>query len=209
MDEFKHKGTGREYFYALYDFISYMKIINSKGKPYEMLYKWLIEFEKQFDEENEEWPTLKHIATEIQIDTQKVTKYLKEIYNEICEFNKNNPEVFVKLNQILCYLSFKYYEQSAYFNIGLEVIPRKGDYFSYYFIQPTLGHHYFYVDSISHNIENSKHKIRIKLVSEKSKLYTELLKEKAVFQNFISELSLVRMDNYDVKQFLLKHNLEI
>ena len=89
-----HEPSTHEIFYCLCGMPSYCKILadQSADKPYIDFLKWLIE--KNFYNERTEKISIKKIATDFKSDSTKVTKWIKEIYEEIFELNFDKPELF-------------------------------------------------------------------------------------------------------------------
>lgn len=203
---FEYQASSRDYLIALGNYPYFTKIVNSEGKPYEKLYQWLIDNEKELLDEDRTLPTIKEIAKRIGMDNNKMAKNIKMLYNDILALNQVEPEKFIKAGQIKCYLSFEYLGNYASFNIGLNVIPRFNECFDFYFIKPKIGCSSYYVQRIDHSIENSDQVIQVILKSGFPNLYFELLKEKAYLFHDISIHEYFSGTTYDLEKKLLFRN---
>ncbi|MDI1233374.1 MAG: hypothetical protein PSX81_03720 [bacterium] len=129
------------------------------------------------------------------------------IYDDIHELNDKQPNLFCSAGHEICFLSFTYLGDYAYFNLGLNTIPRKGESFRFPFIRPRNGGDAFYVQEVAHSIEKGKQEISIYLTQEYPNTYFQLLKEKAYLWRDISFSELIREGPYGFEDKLIKlHN---
>lgn len=184
--KYEHKASTRDYLIALSYFPNFVKLLNSKDKPYEKLTDWLIEKESFLTDESRELPTIKELSNQVNIDKTIITKYLKQLYFEIFELNFNEPHLFKKEGQILCNLSFKFLGNYKSFNIGLDTIPRVGEHFDFFFMRAMLGCSSYSVSKIYHDLYHTGQSIMISLIWQHPNSYLNLLKEKAYLNREIS-----------------------
>ena len=94
QEKFVYEPGTKEIFRCLWQMTDYSKILleNGPNKPYRDFLKWLLEV--NFYIETEEKISIKRLETDFKCDTIRVTKWIKEIYNDICELNFDKPELF-------------------------------------------------------------------------------------------------------------------
>jgi hypothetical protein len=163
---------------------TYVKLLNTNKKPYKPIVDWMISFRS--DDEDVNIPAIGALAKMVGKDIKSLSIYIKRIYDDILTLNEEHPERFVEDGQILCELEFKCTFNHGFFNLGLNVMPTKGDVFQFHFLEPLFGRRLFHVIGFDHEIENGKHKIGISLSDEQYFQYFELLKEKFYFTGKIT-----------------------
>lgn len=104
---------------------------HNAGKLYSDFLKWLIE--KDLYNALEEKITIKKIAADFKTDTARVTKWIREIYDDIFELNYEKPELFQKSGTKVC-LDFSNYDDYCTFYTSLPVVPREFEKVSFPFI---------------------------------------------------------------------------
>lgn len=184
--QYVHKPKTREYFIALAYYPKFINLLNPERKTYRKLYDWLMENKDILTDEDSTLPSIKEISAKLEIEASKIAKQLRMIYNDIVDLNWNQPNLFCEPNRTLCLLTFNYLESYAQFNLGLDIIPREGESFSFPFVHPQNGGNTFYVKGVSHFYEKDGHGINIYLNAELPSQYLQLLKEKALLHNDIS-----------------------
>ena len=195
----------RDYLYTLYTFPNYLKLLNSKEKPYENLIAWILQKEVFLDDDSYSLPTLGIIAKELNIASSKVTLYLKQIYEDIIDLNWNQPQLFTRPSQTLCYLNFKHWGNYQNFFIGLDVIPRIGEHFNFQFVKPKLDCSSFHVNDVDYEITSKGQEVRISMASGSNNNYLKLLKERAYLKRDISLHEYFDMEiDYKLKDKLVK-----
>ena len=195
----------RDYLYTLYTFPNYLKLLNSKEKPYYNLLKWIIEKQTFLDDDSYSLPTLGFIAKELNIGSSKLSLYLKNIYNDILDLNWHQPELFKKGGQVPCLLMFKHWGHYESFNFGLDIIPRIGEHFHFDFVKPKLDCSYFHVDDINYEITSKGQRVTISMSSGSSNTYLKLLKDKAYLKREISMHEYYNFEiDYELRDKLVK-----
>ena len=119
-----HKPSSHELFYCLEGMPSYSKILLEyrPDKSYKNFLRWLLE--KDFYKNRTEKISIKGIAKDFMTDTVKVTKWLKEIYEEIFELNFDKPELFQDDGVKVC-LYMKHYDNSCSFYTTFPFLPKR------------------------------------------------------------------------------------
>lgn len=202
----EYQATTRDYLLALAYNPSFLKLLDSSNKPYIILLSWLLENENNLKDDDTPLPTIKILAEQLKLKSNFVTKYLKQIYDDICELNQSNPSLFIKDGDIPCYLSFNFLGNYAGFNLGLKVIPRVSERIDFSFIKPKLGGNWGYVKTVYHDIIDGKHEITISLSTFSANNYYGLLKEKAYLHHHISLMEFLSDDesNHKLQGEILK-----
>lgn len=199
----QYQGPSKDYIMALSRFPSFIKLLDSKNKPYEKLYQWFIQNEKEFLDGSKSLPSVKEIAKSTNIEYGKIAGYLKLIYNDIRSLNYSDPDKFKKEGQTLYWMHFHYIFADASFLLGLNTLPRVGDSFEFWFIKPMTGNYRFFVKSVDHYYENFVHLTHISCTYERKMLYLQLLKEKAFLNNRISIHEFNSDDDYTLEEYLI------
>ncbi len=182
----------------------FTRLLNPENKPYKQLYDWLLANETVLTDEDKRLPSVKDIAAELKIDSTKVSKQIKLLYHDIHSVNEKSPELFKKDGQKLCSLSFNYIDSHAQFNLGLDVIPRIGEAFHFWFIKPINGGTSFHVKDIVHSFDKGVHETWIYLTHEYPNGYLQLLKEKAYLHRDISFSEFLSSSDFSLKEKLVK-----
>jgi len=204
MPDYQHKPSSREYLVALTNFTSYCKLINVDGKAYKNLINWIIINGPQLRDSNEKFPDLKEIALLTNTPYNNIAKYLRDIYNDICSLNNDNPKAFADGSQKIYEIMFNYLGCYGYFNLGLENIPREGERFDFYFIQPKVGSSRFWVKDVQHEIIDGRQIITLRVTHEDPNLYLRLLREKAHLNGELDWREYYGFLRYDTEKRLVK-----
>jgi hypothetical protein len=202
--KYEHKASTKEYLVALAYCPFFSRLLNPEDKPYQKLYNWLRANETNLSDEDKALPSIKEIALELKTDSTKISKQLKLIYQDVHLLNEKSPELFKKEGQKLCSLSFNYLDCHAQFNLGLDIIPRIGEAFHFWFIKPINGGTSFHVNDIVHSYDKGTHETWIYLSAETPNGYLQLLKEKAYLNRDISFMELLSTTNYSLEEKLVK-----
>jgi hypothetical protein len=202
--KYEHKASTKEYLVALAYSPYFTKLLNPQGKSYLELHKWLIENEAALSSEDTPVPSIKDIGLALKVDSTKISKQLKLIYQDIHSLNEKSPELFKREGQKLCSLSFNYLDCNAHFNLGLDIIPRIGEAFHFWFIKPINGGTTFHVNDIVHSYDKGLHETWIYLSAETPNGYLQLLKEKAYLNHDISLMEFISSTNYSLEEKLVK-----
>jgi hypothetical protein len=202
--KYEHKASTKEYLVALAYTPFFTKLLNPENKSYHQLFEWLIANASSLSDEDKSLPSIKEIAAELKTDSSKISKNLKLIYQDIHSLNEKSPDVFKKEGQKLCYLSFNYLGSYAQFNLGLDVIPRIGEAFHFWFVKPINGGTSFHVNDVVHSYDKGVHETWIYLSNEYPNGYLQLLKEKAYLHHDISFSELISVTNFSLEEKLVQ-----
>lgn len=202
--KYEHKASAKEYLIALAYCPFFTRLLDSANKPYRQLHNWLMANDTSLADEDKPLPSLKEIALELQTDSTKISKQLKLIYHDILLLNDKYPDLFKREGQKLCSLSFNYLDCSAHFNLGLDIIPRIGEAFHFWFITPINGGSRFHVNDVVHSYDKGFHETWIYLSAETPNGYLKLLKEKAYLNRDISLTEFLSLTNYSLEEKLVK-----
>lgn len=201
--KYEHKALAKDYLIALAYFPFFTRLLDSDNKPYQQLHNWLTANDTSLADEDKPLPSLKEIALELQTDSTKISKQLKLIYHDILLLNDKSPDLFKREGQKRCSLSFNYLDCPAHFNLGLDMIPRIGEAFHFWFIKPINGGARFHVNEVVHSYDKGFHETWIYLTSEYPNGYLQLLKEKAYLHRDISFMELLS-SNFSLEEKLVK-----
>ena len=175
-----------QYLIRLVENPQYVQLLDLEDKSYVSLVEWILCRSSMTFEGVDKYPPLKNIGASIGISGQKVTKYIKAIYDDIIELNNTSKDLFVMPDEIVCCFSFKYSKRSGYFYIGIKSVPRIGDQFIFDFMLPLVGTDMFYIRDISHIIIKGVHEVDVTATGHEQFLYLSLLREKAYLKNYIT-----------------------
>ena len=202
----EYKSSTKERLMALTAYPSFLKLLDTKNKPYKGFLEWLLKDELNLIRDDKLMPQIKDIAKVSGTDAQKIANYLKAIYDDIFELNDKEPEKFMRDGQTLCTLYFKYVTHTAYFSLGLNRIPRIGEVIQFGFMRPKIMGTMFHVERVEYFIADMEQAISINLNSNEENLYLRLLLEKAYLNSDISVMEEIEMkfnDSNKVKEKLV------
>ncbi len=204
--DYEHKPKISDYIICLAYYPNYTKLLNPTDKPYSDVLKWFLDREEYFMDEENDYPTVKKIASDLGISEFKAKSSLKSIYEDIFELNEKSPRLFMREGQILCNMSFKsHYGKTCTFNMGLDVLPRDGDSVYFLFLRATFDSWGFHVKGVYHELERGKHTVSVSLSPERKNKYFELLKEKGYLRGEISFEEYLKSDaSGELKEKLLR-----
>lgn len=183
--KFNHQASTHEYISCLRSMIKWSEVLlqQNNGKPYNEFLEWIIE--KQYFKNIEGIP-IKKIAVLSNYSNVKISKWLREIYNDILELNQKNPILFYVEKGFNVELHFEHYDDYCIFNFTLPTVPRIYDRIGFYFIKAAMGTNYFWVKDIMYYIEENEVQIIISLHGNILNKYRELMLDKALFNNEIN-----------------------
>ena len=129
----------------------YSKILleQNAGKAYSDFLRGLID--KNFYNDRTEKIAIKKIAADFKTDTAKVTKWIKEIYEQIFELNYDKPELF-QGNGVKVGMYMKHYDSSCIFYISLPALPREFETIRFPFAKAQVGVDHFWVKKVEHEV---------------------------------------------------------
>jgi hypothetical protein len=162
-------------------------------------YKNFIEFifsKDYLNDNNLRIPTIKQISIEIGSTSSKVTKLIKELYNEFFEnkliFNKTEITFYIKRFDNYLFLKCN----------NLKYIPKVGEEICIPFIKTKTSCSSYYVDRIEHSFENDIHKILINLKAGLFSSYLHYNKSRAYECGNISFEDFYSGEDYNLRNKL-------
>ena len=157
--------------------------------------------------EDEDYPSIKKISEDLNMDMRQLRKHIKKIYEMLLFGEKNNHEnipVF-KFNKPT-YIFRAHGPLKTFYDFQLEIIenlPRIGEAVTLPFIKTYLGGiDIFYVDNIYHTFENQHHEIWIELRPGGYNKYWQFRLDEAEAKNEITINERLEMCEGDLKRKL-------
>jgi hypothetical protein len=204
----EYSGNAKDYLYALINYPNFIRLIEPKDKTYKVLHDWLLA-EIPNIQGSDKPIHIKEIAKQLKLDSNKVSKMIIELYNDILLLNEQEPSRFYKQNEFICTLDINYMGRIKFFQISLKCIPRIGDIFQFQFLKPKLGGDFFYVRELSHEIKDEGHIINIYLKDEMPNKYIALLKDKAYLYNYIDINEYLLLGDIELAEMFMKWNVRL
>jgi hypothetical protein len=204
--KFIHEATTSEYLYCLGSMPKWSQVLfdHSNGKPYNDFLKWIIQLQYFKDDQK---VSVKKLADLSGYTSAKISKWLREISEDILALNEAQPSLFYFHGNIEVQLYFHYYDSYCSFKTSIPAIPRKYETFEFYFIKAKLGVHFFWVEEVRHIIEENKTYITISLQGGIVNIYRELALSKALFEGTVSSLDVYKKYDFEIDKLLGKTNL--
>lgn len=199
-----HQASTKEILACLASMANWLQLLlqNGSEKDYFPFLQSLLRSE--FLQE-ETIPSIKELSKSIGTDSTKATKYLRQIYDDIIELNNAQPTLFIgNKNPVNFY--FQYYDDGAYLQVGLDVIPRQYESIRFYFIKAKLGIDQFWVKRVDHEILNDRIEITVWLEGGFLNRFRELAVDEALFKGWIGLMDEWQMHPFKIDK-ILKSNL--
>ena len=198
-----HEPSTHEIFICLCGMPIYSKILVEQmpDKPYSEFLRWVIG--KNFFNERTEKILIKKIASDFKADTAKVTKWIKEIYEEIFELNFNKPELFQN-EGIKVSLLMKHHDNSCNIDTSMPVLPREFELIRFPFVKAKIGTEYFWVKRVEHEIVENNTTITLWLEGGFLNKYRELALDKAIFQGRIHFMDVYHKSEFELDDEIKK-----
>ncbi|MBK8451700.1 MAG: hypothetical protein IPL42_17475 [Saprospiraceae bacterium] len=196
-----HQPSTLEIFYSLSCMPSYSKLLLDQcpDKPYSDFLVWLIE--QEFYKDRAEKIAIKKISADFMTNPIKVTKWIKEIYEQIFELNSDKPELFQKKGVKVC-LYMSHHDSSCHINTSLPTLPREFETISFPFVKGKLGTDHFWVKKVQHEIVEDIVEIFIWLEGRTLNKYREFALAKALFEDKIHFMDVFHMQEYEIDKEL-------
>ncbi|MBK8482805.1 MAG: hypothetical protein IPL31_00220 [Saprospiraceae bacterium] len=200
---FYHEPSTHEIFQCLSIMPMYSKILleQNSDKPYSDFLSWLID--KNFYKGQNEKITIKRISADFRTETVKITKWIKEIYEQIFDLNYDKPELFQSNGVPVC-LYLKYFDSSCYFYTSFPVLPREFETIRYPFTKAKVGTNLFWVKRVEHEFEEGTAKITLSLEAGYINKYREFALDKALFQGRIHYTDVFELQSYELDDKIKK-----
>ena len=197
-----HTATTVEYFFSLSSMTIYSEKLlkEDNGKLYNDFLKLLLANQFFNDHQN---INISKISKLTGFSTVKISKWLKEIYNDIILLNEEKPELFCCVNEIQVDLMCSYFNEYQIFTISLKTIPNEGNSFQFPFIKAKIGNDYFYIDAIYYQLESNKMEISISLKSGVYNSYRKFAVDKARYEGKINIFDDLNLLDYQIDEIIL------
>ena len=198
-----HEPSTHEVFVCLSSMPVYSKILidNIPPKPYFDFLKWLIEI--NFNKDKEGKIIIKKLAAEYKEDAAKITKWLREIYDDIFDLNYDRPDLF-QSDGIKVELYIKHFDNYSFFNLTMSVVPSEFETIRFPFVRAQVGTDNLWVKKVEHLIEENNIEIRLSLDGGMSNRYREFTIDKALFQGKIGYWNTHNMYSFELDEALKK-----
>ena len=202
-EKYIYQAKAIEYLHCLQDMTHWRKIVADQlpDKPYTEFLKILNSNECFRNEQNF---TLKMLAEKSGIQSPKVTKWLKEIYEDIITLNNYKPALFCEPNGLSIDFYFYYRGNGVYLRLSLPVLPRVNESFDFYFLKASFGIGNFWVKEVSYEIGENSNRLVVTLEAGYVNKYRELILDKATFMKVIDVIGIYRMHELDIDDKLRK-----
>lgn len=200
--KFIYQAPTLEYLYCLQNMSRWSEILLSQNnsKNYNEFLKWILE-QEYFENDNN--ISIKKISEASGYTSVKISKWLREIYNDILDLNESDPALFSHEKGIEAELRFRYFDNSCSFQTSLPVLPRVYETFDFFFIKAKLGWDSFWVKEVRHILEENKSSICIFLEGGILNQYREFALSKALFEERISYFDLYQKVDLQIDDILL------
>lgn len=202
-DKLAHHASSQDVFNSLSGSPIYSQILlqQNPDKGYLNFLQFLID--KSFYPERSEKVTMKQMAADFKSTPDKISKWLRQIYDDIIELNYEKPTLF-QTDGIKVALHFKNYDSSLTFHTSLQTLPRVHESFYAYFVNAKVGTTYFWVDNVQHEFVNNNTQITIFLIGGFVNKYREFLLDRAVFEEYLSFYQAMTRYDFQIDQDLKK-----
>lgn len=201
--KFIHQATALEYLFCLQNMSEWSQILSNQdnGKSYNDFLKLILE--QQYFKSHEK-NSIKKISELIGYPSAKISKWFREIYEDILELNEVNPSLFCSTKGVEVGLHFKYLDNYCFFKTSLLVLPRKYETFEFFFIKAKLGFTSFWVKDVHHTIDDNKSYISVFLEGGILNTYREFVLDKALFEGNLSFFDVYKKFDFEIDELLLR-----
>lgn len=201
--KFIHQATTLEYLYCLGDMPKWSQVLldHNNGKSYNDFLKLILE--KQYFKDDEK-RSIKKIAELSGYPSAKISKWLREIYEDIFTVNEAEPQLFYQVGTIEVEFYFKYYDSYCCFKTMLPALPRLYESFDFFFVKAKMGMSSFWVKDVRHIIGEDKSTVLINLHGGLVNIYREFTLSKALFEGTLKFMDIYQKYDYEIDKQLLE-----
>ncbi|RZK11549.1 MAG: hypothetical protein EOO43_19285 [Flavobacterium sp.] len=154
--------------------------------------------------QSEDSPSIKFIASDLSLTATKVSKWIKDIYNDILLLNQLNPEMFRSAGtEHLCH--FRNYDNHQSFSVWLTQTPRNYENVDLYFLKAKMGTDTFMVTEVSHSFFDNRQVVILTLKGGYCNRYREELVQRALFEGVLGFMDTYKKSGYEIDEILRKH----
>ena len=198
-----HQASTLEYLYSLGDMPKWSELLyeQTNGKQYNDFLKWILSKDYFKDDQK---ISIKKIAEVSGYASNKITKWLREIYDDIFELNEAKPELF-KLggdNKVEFY--FRDGDNYCMFKISLATLPREYETFDFFFVKARIGTSLFWVKDVGHYVTENGISVSISLRGGLPNIYREFALSKALFEGTLKFMDVYQKRDFEIDEKLLE-----
>lgn len=201
--KFVHQASTLEYLYCLGDMPKWSQLLldQNNGKLYNDFLNWLLQ--KQFFKD-ERKISIKSMAEQSGYTSSKISKWLKEIYEDILELNELQPELFYSSGDVKIEFYMKYYDSYCSFLTSLAGVPRMYESIEFFFIKAKMGISFFWVKDVKYKIGDNETSVLIILEGGLVNIYREFTLSKALFEGYLNFREIHQKFDFEIDEQLLK-----
>lgn len=198
-----YRATTLEYLYCLADMPKWSQVLLEQNsiKAYDKFLNLILE--KQYFKDVEKI-SIKKIAELSGYPSIKISKWLREIYNDILELNELKPQLFCFSGDVQVQFQFKYFDNYGSFTTSLAVTPRIYETVDFFFIKAEIGSSSFWVKDVRHIIGEDKKYVLVILSGISLNIYREFALSKALFEGTINFMDVYHKYEFEIDEHLLK-----
>ena len=198
-----HQATTLEYLYCLADMPKWSQVLydNNTIKTYYEFLRWIIE--RQYFKDDEKI-SIKKIADLSAYPSAKISRWLREIYEDILELNELQPQLFCFEGSAEVEFYFRYFDSHCSFKTALPVLPRLHETFDFFFIKAKIGTSSFWVKDVRHIIGEDKMYVSINLHGGLLNTYREFALSKALFEGTLDFMDVYKKNEFEIDKHLLE-----
>ncbi len=199
IEKHQYKAKTKEILYSFIEEKAWCKLLLDKGKDYDSFLRMIVE---RNDNYFENVKTIKDISLIVGFPANIVTKWIREIYDDLLDLNMDNPSLF-KSSGIQHDLIFNSFGGKAYFTVWLPQSPKVGDRFMFHFIKAAVGTPMFWVTEVGHYVNGDEYTVSIWLDGREINSYREWLVDRALFTGVLHFRDVYEMDYHEIDKVLL------
>lgn len=171
-----------------------------RGKDYDALLKVILE-KDIYNDDDVKIPSIKELMERLNMPYSKVRRDLNEIYKDL--ENHKSLGIEFPIRKVEYCFSMRYFDNRGYFILDqLPVVPRIGEEIHLPYLRAKVGTEWFYVESVSHYLDDEKQSVHITLRPGSGNIYFRFAKDEALLKGRISHNEYFDSDDYDLREKL-------
>lgn len=198
-EKFVYKAKTKEILNCFIEEKIWCKLLLNHGKDYDSFLSQIIADDYIFLDGAK---SIKDISVSFGLPANKVTKWIKDIYDDLIDLNMDHPLLF-KSNGIQHDLIFSFLDSKAYFTVWLPQSPKIGERFMFHFIKASIGTEMFWVKDVDHYMVNGDYSVTIYLEGREPNAYREWLVDRALFTGVLHFMDIYKKKAYEIDKYLL------
>lgn len=169
---------------------------------YNPILEYLVSKDIYYDEDAE-LPLIKDIIKELNITYSKFKKELIKLYYELIDQDYFDPKIPFYFNEVEYFFSLKRFGKYAHFTVKkLKHIPRVGETIEVPYFKAKLGGDYFFVERITHELQDGKQVIHFSLKCGFYNLFWHFRKDEAELKREFGLHDLYELSDYELQRKL-------